>query len=79
MSFRVHKIYFFCLIFASFLGILVKATCSGLNSFFSALYTARSFPTLQKTFGTKAASKPQAGEFFLCSVSKETVYMTWRE
>ena len=54
-------------ILASFLAILVKATCAGLKSFFSAkicLNTARTFSTTRKTFVWKAASKPQGGFFY---------------
>ena len=45
----------FWYILASLLGILVKANFTGLNSFFSALNTAHSFPNALKTFGKKAA------------------------
>ena len=53
-----------------FRGVLVKATRAGLNSFFSALNKAHSFSNARKTFGKKAASKPQTKEFFLCFVVK---------
>ena len=69
MSFRAKKIRFWWIL-ASFLGVSFKSTCAGLNSFFSTLYTAYSFSTTRKTFGKKATSKPQAGEFFLCPVHK---------
>ena len=81
MSFTAQKIRF--LVDFSFVSrCLVKATCAGLNSFFSALKTA--------------TSKAQAREFFLCfvvkffnsTVSKDCIsqlkeapqfkYMTWR-
>ena len=56
--------------FSFVLGIFVKTTCAELSSFFSALNTAHSFSNSRKIFGKKAASKPQAREFFLCFVVK---------
>ena len=53
---------------ASFLCILIKATCVGLKSYFSAkisLNTAQSFSTTRKTVVKKAAIKPLEGLFFL--------------
>ena len=64
----------YCQILALFFqvsgSILVKATCAGLNSFFSALSTAHSSSNTRITFGKNAASKPQTREFFLCFVVK---------
>ena len=68
MSFRAKKIRFWKIL-PSFLGILVKETCAGLNSFFSALNTTQ-FLKHSKTFGKKAASTLPAREFFLCFVVK---------
>ena len=69
MPIRAKKIRF--LVDVSFVsGILVKATCAGLNSLFSALNTAHSFSNSRKTFGKRAASKPQTREFFPCFVVK---------
>ena len=67
MSFRANEIRFL-VILASFLGILVKATRAGLNSFFSASNKALS--NARRIFGKKAASKPQTREFFLSFVVK---------
>ena len=71
MSFRANEIRFL-VILASFLGILVKATCAaaGFNSLLVALNMAHSFSSTQQTFGKKAASKLQTREFFLCFVVK---------
>ena len=69
MSFRANEIRFL-VILASFLGILVKATCAGFNSLLVALNIAHSFSSTQQTFGKKAASKLQTREFFLCFVVK---------
>ena len=49
---------------------MVKATCAGLNSSFSALNTAHTFSTTRKPFGKKAALKRQAREFFIRFVVK---------
>ena len=40
------------------------------NSFFSPLNTVHTFLNTRKTFGKKAALKPQTREFFLCFALK---------
>ena len=65
MSFRAQKIRF--LVDFSF-----ASRYFGLSNF-----TAHSFSTTRNTFEKKAASNPQASEFFLCFVVKFFIIQLW--